>query len=81
MAQLLDATPRLVGIAGPAVLGPQLLARVDHPLVASSLGEAGPQHVVQLEQVGDVGSRVVELRGLQRPPQPVGQAIGLQRLV
>ncbi len=79
MADLLDASPCLVRIAGTTVLGAELLAGLEGPVVALLGHHALPQHVVQLQQVGDVGGRVGELGRPERSTQPVGEAVRLGR--
>ena len=76
-AHVLQPHPRLLGVGGARRADPELLAGVERPLQPAHRLELGDEHVLQLEQVGDVARGVRLLVVGERPAQPVGEPIAL----
>jgi hypothetical protein len=74
--QPLPRVPRRRSADGP---GEQLVARLHRPLGAPEPCELGGEAVAHVEQVRHVGRRVLALVGRQRTPQPVREAVALDR--
>jgi hypothetical protein len=77
VAQLLDAPPGLLGVAGAPRLRQHLPHRLVQPRRAAALVEPGRQPLVQLDEVGHVGCGVGELGVGEGSSEPVGEAVGL----
>ena len=77
-ADLLQPQPGAVGIGAAGRAGAQLLAPVERPTPRGRAPRSSAiEHVVQLEQVGDVGGGVLALVVGERAAQPVGQPVAL----
>ncbi len=75
----LHAPPRDLRLRSGAHPQAPFLALVERPAQPAHRLEAGNQHVVEREQVFDVGRGVGPLLDAQRPPRPVGEAIALRQ--
>ena len=80
MTSLFDLAPRLEWVARTAIAGAHDLAFLLGPVHPSQAVELGEEGIVDLEQALDIGSRVLLLRRLQWPFEPVGESIALGQL-
>src|SRR5215813_2139759 len=77
------AHPRLEPVPGELGLDPVGVGRGEHlhllahPLGAAALVQVAVERQKDVAQVGDIGDRVLHLRGAERPLRPVGEAVRL----
>ena len=74
---LLDPLPGIFRNAPPSLTLEHLPALLFRPRQSAVSGQPGDLAVMDLQQVGHVGGRIVHLRTGQRPRQPVGEAVPL----